>query len=110
MTGTAKRPAAGELVPLADRLGYMLIFRVVAALGVAAAVPLAQGHLFASESTIALAIGAYLALAFGAHAVWRMTRRRGSTPTSASDSPSTPATTPMPLPCSPASACVRSNC
>jgi diguanylate cyclase (GGDEF)-like protein len=79
MTRPAAAVATGELVPLADRQRYMLVFRVVAALGVAASVPFARGHLFAHEQTIALAIAGYLALAFGSHALWRLVRRRGST-------------------------------
>ena len=79
MTRAATAVVTGELVPLNERLRYMLAFRIVAALGVAVAVPYAHGHLFAPEQTIALAIAGYLALAFGSHALWRLVRRRGST-------------------------------
>src|SRR5215212_4036465 len=71
-------PAAGELVPLAERLRYMLLFRLLAVAGVAAATSLAREHVLAPERTIALATAGYLALALVAHAAWRLTRRRGT--------------------------------
>jgi diguanylate cyclase (GGDEF)-like protein len=78
MTAGRAKVAAGELVPLADRVRYMLAFRVLAAAGVVLAVPLARGHLFAGEATIFAATAGFVLFAFLSHGVWRLARRRGA--------------------------------
>src|SRR5829696_1925408 len=79
MTSAAAAVAPGELVPLADRLRYMLAFRVLASAGVALTVPLAREHLFAPERAIAEVTAGFLLLAFLSHGAWRLARRRGAT-------------------------------
>jgi two-component system cell cycle response regulator len=74
MTPAATGAGAGELVPLADRLRYMLAFRLIAAVGVALAVPLARGHLFAPAGAIAASAAAFLVLAFAWHGLSRLAR------------------------------------
>ena len=68
----------GELVPLADRLGYMLGFRVAVAIGVVLSITFAGDKLFVAEQTIALATAVYVVVAFLFHAVWQLSRRRGA--------------------------------
>jgi diguanylate cyclase (GGDEF)-like protein len=75
---TATTAASGELVPLAERLRYMLLFRLLAVAGVLAGTSFASEHLLAPESTIVAATTGYLGLALLAHAAWRLTRRRGT--------------------------------
>ena len=77
MTSSAAAEAAGGLVPLADRLRYMLGFRMIAAAGVALAIPLARGHLLVDARTIAAVVAGYGLLALTAHGAWRLARRRG---------------------------------
>jgi hypothetical protein len=71
--------AAGELVPLADRLRYMLAFRVLAVVGVAFASDLARGHLLEPASRIRAVSAVFLGAALLTHVAWRITRRRGTT-------------------------------
>jgi diguanylate cyclase (GGDEF)-like protein len=69
--------ARGDLVPLAERRRHMLALRLLAAAGVAAAIPLAGDHLFEPAATIATVTGAYALLALAVHGTWRLVRRRG---------------------------------
>ena len=78
MSAAPAAVAAGELVPLADRLRYMLAFRVLAAAGVALAVPLAREHVLATERTIFAVIAGFVLLSFLSHAAWRLAHRRGA--------------------------------
>ena len=68
--------AGGDLVSLADRRRHMLALRLLAAAGVAAAVPLARDHLFEPAATIAFVTVAYALLALVVHGAWRLVRRR----------------------------------
>jgi diguanylate cyclase (GGDEF)-like protein len=70
--------AVGELVPLADRLRYMLLFRLLAVAGVLASTSLASEHLLAPKSMIVAATLGYLGLALLAHGAWRVIHRRGT--------------------------------
>jgi len=79
MTRRTAAANGGELVPLTERVRYMLVFRVLAAAGVTATIPLAREHLFAAEDTIAAVTTAYLALALSAHTTWRLVRKPRAT-------------------------------
>jgi diguanylate cyclase (GGDEF)-like protein len=68
----------GELVPLADRLRYMLGFRVVAAIGVVLAISFAGDNLFVPERTIGIVTAVYIVAAFLSHAAWQLAHRRGA--------------------------------
>ena len=75
----SQSPAAGgELVPLADRLRYMLGFRIVAAAGVVLATLLASDRLSVDQRTIVEATAGWLLLALAAHVGWIVARRRGA--------------------------------
>jgi diguanylate cyclase (GGDEF)-like protein len=78
MTGATAGRVVGELVPLADRLRYMLAFRLLAAAGVVLAIPLMHDDLFEPASTIAAVSAAFVLLALAAHVSWRLARRRGT--------------------------------
>jgi two-component system cell cycle response regulator len=69
----------GELVPLADRLRYMLGFRVFVAIGVVLSISFAGDALFVPERTIGLATAAFVVVAFLSHAAWQLSGRRGAT-------------------------------
>ena len=68
----------GELVPLADRLRFMLVFRVLAAAAVLLAIPLTRDHLVESEATVVAATAGFLILALVSHVAWRLAGRRGA--------------------------------
>lgn len=75
----ATTTAAGELVPIADRLRYMLGFRALVALGVGLATLMAAGsHLYVPGLQVAGATVGYLLLALVTHAAWRISRRGGT--------------------------------
>jgi two-component system, cell cycle response regulator len=69
----------GELVPLGDRLRYMLGFRVAVAIGVVLSISFADDHLFVPKQTIGLATAAFVVVAFLSQAAWQLSGRRGAT-------------------------------
>src|SRR5690349_4258892 len=77
MSQTANNTAAGELVPIADRLRYMLGFRALVALGVGLSVLLAWHRLYVPAEIIGAATGGFLVLAALTHLAWRFSRRGG---------------------------------
>src|SRR3954452_22194573 len=74
---SSTRSVAGDLVPIADRLRSMQVFRfIVAAVAVLAA--FAGGSaLEVPAETIWRVTGAYLVIAVASHLTWRLSRRGG---------------------------------
>jgi diguanylate cyclase (GGDEF)-like protein len=68
--------AAQELVPLAERLRHLRIFRLVASALVIAGWLTLPGVRDAAGDAMPLATGAWLALSLGVDGVWRLARRR----------------------------------
>ena len=78
MSQSSTKTPTGELVPIADRLRYMLGFRMLVALGVVLSALLAGEHRFAPLAAIGAATGAFLVLAVLSHLVWQISRRGGT--------------------------------
>src|SRR5215208_424156 len=78
MSQTANKNATGELVPIGDRLRYMLSFRVLVAAGVGLAMLLAGDSRAAPAATIGAATGGFLVLAVLSHLVWKLSRSGGT--------------------------------
>jgi two-component system cell cycle response regulator len=74
---TSNTAAAGELVPIADRLRYMLRFRILVVLGVGAATALAWKQLYVPAQLIGAGTAAFVLLALVTHAAWNFSRRGG---------------------------------
>src|ERR1700754_2917236 len=79
MTFLAPRQSSGELVPLGDRVRYMLVFRLLAALGVALTISFARDYLVVPESTILAVTAGFAVVSMFAHGAWRAFGRRGTT-------------------------------
>lgn len=77
MSQNTNSTAAGELVPIADRLRYMLGFRVLVALGVGLSVLLAWKRLYVPAEVLGMATGGFLVLATLTHLAWKVSRRGG---------------------------------
>ena len=69
--------AASELVPIADRLRYLQIFRFVLAAVVALVGFLERDSLDVPPAQLALATGGYLGLSLLGYVVWRLVKRAG---------------------------------
>src|SRR5829696_9155092 len=78
MSQATKNQATGELVPIADRLRYMLGFRALVAIGVGLSTVLAAGDLLAPAKLIGLATAGFVVLAVLSHVVWQISRRGGA--------------------------------
>ncbi|HEV7887495.1 MAG TPA: sensor domain-containing diguanylate cyclase [Acidimicrobiales bacterium] len=72
-----RRTAAVDLVPLADRIRYMRLFRLAAVLVVAAVSIIDPEPRTVSVLALAAAAGGYLAASLAAEALWRLGRSRG---------------------------------
>jgi two-component system, cell cycle response regulator len=77
MSQSTNSTATGELVPLADRLRYMLGFRCLVALGVGLSVLLAWHRLYVPAAELAAATGGFLVMATLTHLAWKVSRRGG---------------------------------
>ena len=77
MSQTTTNTTAGELVPIADRLRYMLRFRIFVALGVGASTLLAWKHLYVPAELIGAGTAAFLVLSVLTHTAWNVSRRGG---------------------------------
>ncbi|HEV2999391.1 MAG TPA: diguanylate cyclase [Solirubrobacteraceae bacterium] len=73
-TDTTTTGAAGELVPIADRLRYLQAFRFVLAAVVGIAAWAERGELTAEPTMVALVTGAYLVGSLIVHGVWLLSR------------------------------------
>jgi two-component system, cell cycle response regulator len=78
MSQTTQNAAAGELVPIADRLRYMLGFRALVAVGVGLSILLASDRLYVPAQVLGLATGGFLVLALITHGAWQISRRGGA--------------------------------
>ena len=78
MSQATKNQATGELVPIADRLRYMLGFRALVAIGVGLSTLAAADELLASAKWIGLATAGFVVLAVLSHLVWQISRRGGT--------------------------------
>ena len=78
MSQATKNQASGELVPIADRLRYMLGFRALVALGVGLSTLFARDELLAPARYIGLATAGFVVLAVLSHLVWQISRRGGT--------------------------------
>ena len=78
MSASGNTKAVGELVPIADRLRYMLGFRALVALGVGLSALLAGDRLEVPGRSIVAAVGGFLLLAVLSHLVWQISRRGGT--------------------------------
>src|SRR3954451_24235471 len=78
MSQTTQNAAAGELVPIADRLRYMLGSRSLVALGVGLSTLLAWDRLYVPAQVIGMATGGFLLLSLVTHGAWKISRRGGT--------------------------------
>jgi diguanylate cyclase (GGDEF)-like protein len=77
-TAVATDPrAGGELVPIADRLRYMQVFRLCVVAAVAAIAGFSSASLIVGTGELAGVTAAYVVLAGATHLAWRVSRRGG---------------------------------
>src|SRR5436190_4123876 len=79
MTTTTKRSTASDLVPLADRVRYMQVFRVAVSAVLMLFAVLAPAATGVELPLLASVTAAYIALSLFGEMVWRLARRRGLT-------------------------------
>src|SRR3954470_19285990 len=72
MTPSSIQTRASELVPIADRMRLMHGFRLLAAVCAAVSAVIAVNPLSASVTALVAVTATYIALSFGAHAVWKL--------------------------------------
>jgi two-component system, cell cycle response regulator len=76
MSKQARIPSA-EVVPLADRMRYMQLFRLLAVAVVAFVGSMSPESYEAGPEALAIVTFVYLGLSLGAHLAWRVSRRAG---------------------------------
>ena len=76
MTTSAKATSGEDLVPLAERMRYLLGFRIVAVFSVVAYAFLADSHVDVDLTDVAAVCAGYGGLMGFAHACWRLLGRR----------------------------------
>lgn len=76
-SGDRSKANSSDLVPLADRLRFMRIFRVIAVGFIAGLALLAPDLLDADRGMLAQVTAGYVAIALLAEGLWRLWRRRG---------------------------------
>src|SRR3954447_1061738 len=72
MTSSSIQTRASELVPIADRMRLMHGFRLLAAVCAALSAVIAVNPLSASVTALVAVTAIYIALSFGAHAIWKL--------------------------------------
>lgn len=75
--GNKIRTVSDELVPLAQRMRYMRLFRVAISVGVVGFAAYAPDVVGASALAVGKGAGVYLAISFAAEGAWRLLGRRG---------------------------------
>jgi diguanylate cyclase (GGDEF)-like protein len=69
-------PSAADLVPLAERMRWLWLFRIAALSSIAVFVPAAGDALLVDRPTIVLGVGVYLLVQLALDLVWRFSRAR----------------------------------
>ena len=77
MTGSGGAGRAGELVPLADRLRYTQLCRLLLAVGAIAYAAASPHALTVPLRGFALVVGVYAAVALAGHGLWHLLKRGG---------------------------------
>jgi diguanylate cyclase (GGDEF)-like protein len=78
MTAAEARWSANEIVPIAERLGYMRLFRLGAVLLVVLFGVAARNSIGVPFERLSLLTGVYVAVALASDGIWRLSRRGGT--------------------------------